>query len=92
MKLTTTVRMAACAMIFAGALTGCNNDKKHAEAASDKAMVMANTKCPYSGAPVNMSVTRPYHGKTVGFCCADCEKKWDKASDAERDAMLAKCK
>jgi hypothetical protein len=37
-------------------------------------------------------VTAEYKGQMVGFCCAGCQAKWAKATDAQRDAMLAKAK
>lgn len=49
-----------------------------------------NSKCPYSGNPVNLSIVADYKGRTVAFCCAGCANKWGKEIDADRDAMLAK--
>lgn len=73
-------------------LVGCNSNKKTAEAESSSAVKMVNAKCPYSGGPVNPAVTTEYKGQMVGFCCAGCQAKWAKATDAQRDAMLAKAK
>jgi hypothetical protein len=84
--------VAAAGAIVLTSLVGCKSNEKKAEAASDKAVALTNTKCPYSGGPVNPAVTSEYKGKTVGFCCAGCQGKWAKASDADRDAMLAKAK
>ena len=84
--------LAAAGSIVLTSLVGCNSNKKTAEAASDKSVALTNTKCPYSGGPVNPNVTSEYKGQTVGFCCAGCQGKWNKASDADKDAMLAKTK
>jgi hypothetical protein len=82
----------AAAMIGAACISGCSNNNKKAEAPAVGTVKMANTKCPYSHEPVNPSVSTAYKGQNVGFCCAGCKGKWDKASDADRDAMLAKAK
>ena len=86
------VVIAAAGALMMMSLAGCNSSSKHAEAPSNKAVAMVNTKCPYSGEPVNPSVTSQYKGKTVGFCCAGCQGKWAKATDAQRDSMLANAK
>lgn len=62
----------------------CCTEKKAGESAS-----AVNAKCPYSGNPVNLSVTADYKGRTVAFCCAGCAGKWSKEIDADKDAMLA---
>ncbi len=64
----------------------------HAEGAK---LANANTRCPIMGSKLNWtkvttSLTREYKGKKVGFCCAGCPKQWDKLSDAQKDAKLAK--
>jgi len=64
---------------------GCCAEKKGGESAS-----AVNQKCPYSGNPVNLSLTADYKGRTVAFCCAGCVNKWGKEIDADKDAMLAK--
>lgn len=64
---------------------GCCAEKKAGESAS-----AVNAKCPYSGNPVNLSVTADYKGRTVAFCCGGCAGKWSKEIDADKDAMLAK--
>ena len=52
-----------------------------------------NDRCPMMGGRVNPekvtpALTRTHRGKTVGFCCAGCPGKWDKLSDAQKDAKL----
>ena len=41
-------------------------------------------------AKVPESLTREYKGQKVALCCAGCPSEWDKLSDAEKDAKLAK--
>ncbi len=84
-------------VVAAGAIAlisvaGCNNNKKTAEAQSSAAVKTVNTTCPYTGEDVDPSVTAQYKGRTVAFCCPGCKGKWAKATDAQRDAMLAKAK
>lgn len=87
----------SAALALAGLLAACSStekaaDSKAATTPSTKVNASApmNTNCPYSNKPVNNSVTRSYKGATVGFCCSGCAGKWDKATDADRDAMVAK--
>ncbi len=50
-----------------------------------------NAVCPIGGDDATHStVTTSYHGKTVALCCAGCKPKFDKMTDAEKDAALAK--
>jgi hypothetical protein len=41
-------------------------------------------------AKVPDNLYRIHKGRGVGFCCPGCMPKWDKLSDAEKDAMLGK--
>jgi len=52
-----------------------------------------NTKCPIMGGSINPAkvperLIREYKGRKVAFCCGGCPSKWDKLSDAEKDARL----
>ncbi len=50
-----------------------------------------NKMCPIKGGEVDVeSPTRPFKGVTIGFCCPGCEGKWDKKTDDEKMALLAK--
>lgn len=50
-----------------------------------------NKMCPIKGGEVDAeSPTRPFKGVTIGFCCPGCEGKWDKKTDAEKMALLAR--
>jgi len=51
-----------------------------------------NSKCPFSGKPVDPTVTVAYGDKTVAFCCPGCIGRWDKLADADKDAKLAAAK
>jgi hypothetical protein len=53
----------------------------------------ANDRCPISGLPivpakVTDNLVREYKGQRVAFCCGSCPPKWDKLTDAEKDAKL----
>ncbi|MBX3403773.1 MAG: hypothetical protein KF699_10225 [Phycisphaeraceae bacterium] len=51
----------------------------------------ANKVCPIKGGEVDAeSPTRQFKGVTIGFCCPGCEGKWDKKTDDEKHALLAK--
>lgn len=81
-----------CGAIAAAALSlgACANREK-AGKDSGSAMTASNTVCPVSGRAMDPEApTREYKGRTVGFCCDDCPKKWDTSTDAQRDAMLEK--
>jgi hypothetical protein len=67
------------------------------EAATDKpaggAGGFANAKCPIMGSPISPAKVTPdlvrvYNGKKIGFCCAGCPARWDKLTDAEKEARL----
>ena len=54
-----------------------------------------NNVCPIMGtkidpAKVPENLTRTWKGQKVGFCCAGCPVTWDKLSDTDKDAKLAK--
>ena len=85
--------MSCCA-----ATDGSGGMHQHAAAVDSKTATVVpsdiiNTKCPIMGgaidpAKVPASLTRPYKGKTVAFCCPMCLPAWDKLTDAEKDAKL----
>ena len=56
-----------------------------------------NSKCPIWGTPiepdkVTKDLIRDYKDQKVAFCCKECPPVWDKLTDAEKDAKLAKAK
>lgn len=67
-----------------------------ATAPKPQAAAFVNDRCPVMSnnaidpAKVTAKLTRTYKGKKVAFCCAACTVKWDKLTDAEKDAKLAK--
>lgn len=88
------ITLAGFALLSAMIVAGCDSDKKASTAKTGDApsMGMMNTKCPYSGEPVNSAAkTANYDGHTVGFCCNNCEAKWEKASSADKAKMWASC-
>ncbi len=57
----------------------------------------ANNLCPIMGSPINpekvtKNLIRDYKGQKVAFCCAGCPAAWDKFTDAQKQAKLAKVK
>ncbi len=55
----------------------------------------ANNRCPIMGSPINpekvtKNLVRDYMGQKVAFCCAGCPSTWDKLSNAQKQAKLAK--
>ena len=65
-------------------------------AADAKAQVAAakpvNTACPFTGGPANPSLTASAGGKTVAFCCGGCLARFNKMSEADKLATIAKAK
>jgi len=56
-----------------------------------------NSRCPIWGSPiepdkVTPDLIREYKGRKVALCCISCPAAWDKLTDAEKDAKLAKAK
>ncbi len=57
----------------------------------------ANNRCPIMGSPINpekvtKNLIRDYKGQKVAFCCAGCPSTWDKLTNAQKQAKLAKAK
>ena len=57
----------------------------------------ANVRCPIMGSPINpdkvaKNLIRDYKEQKVAFCYGGCPGQWDKLTDAEKDAKLAKVK
>ena len=87
----------ALPLAAAALLAGCNNQKAaEAPAADAKAQVAAakpvNTACPFTGGPANPSLTASAGGKTVAFCCGGCLARFNKMSEADKLATIAKAK
>ena len=57
--------------------------------ASDEKPQPVNAKCPIMGGKAKDTVTTTWNGKTVGFCCPPCIKKWNDLSEAEKAKKLA---
>ena len=51
---------------------------------------IVNARCPIMGGNPVAALTRDYNGQKIGFCCSGCPAQWDKLTDAEKDAKLAK--
>jgi YHS domain-containing protein len=62
------------AVLMTAGLTACAADKEKAPAAGTP----INKKCPVEGGDVDVAHTVVYKGKTVAFCCAGCDKDFNK--------------
>lgn len=86
----------AASLALTAMLAACNSNKSTTAASNETAIKASgaamNANCPFSNNPANASITRSYKGQNVGFCCNGCSGKWDKMSDADRDAKLATMK
>ena len=56
---------------------------------SDEPAEPVNEKCPISKAGVDAKYTVSFDGKTVGFCCPNCPKAWEKLTNAQKKEKLA---
>jgi hypothetical protein len=98
MRLSVCVRLAGLGMVAAALSLGAcksddNMDNGHASAAATK-VTTVNTVCPIEGGSFkqgsrDVSETRTWKGKTIGFCCEDCPEAFDKMSPADKDKVLA---
>ncbi len=57
--------------------------------------MFANVRCPIMDSPikpdkVGKNLIRDYKGEKIAFCCGGCPATWDKLTDAEKSAKLAK--
>lgn len=87
------VVVAALALLAVLAV-GCDMHGLSADRSGDS-LAVANARCPIMGrtldpAKVPARLTREYQGKTVGFCCGGCPGAWDRLSDEQKQAKLAK--
>lgn len=80
--------MPACHNSGGGDMHGGHGMAAVPQASSTAAPV--NERCPIMGGAVKASLTRVYKGQTVAFCCGGCPAQWDKLSDADKEARLAK--
>jgi len=60
------------------------------DSAQKPGSAMVNARCPIMGGKPTAALTRDYNGQKVGFCCAMCPGQWDKLTNAQKDAKLAK--
>lgn len=59
------------------------------EGGEHAASAIANSKCPITDLDVDPKVpTGTWKDRVIGFCCPNCEKKWDALTAAERDAFV----
>ncbi len=92
---TTVALLAVVVAASIGALAGCHGGP----AKEDEAMclqrkpgtiVTVNEYCVVNLAdPVDPAIVQEWKGQKVGFCCKGCLPKWEKMTDAEKDAAVA---
>lgn len=96
MKKTILSTLALCCIVAGGCATN-DNDAKHREEErcgeiKPGLITSVNANCviiPQD--PVDPAMqTVEWKGQKVGFCCKGCVPKWNKMSDAQKDAALAK--
>lgn len=79
-----------CALAFA---MGCASDTGMSESKGDKKVIAVNKNCAMQpGEAVDPAVHETYKGDVIGFCCTKCQGKFDKMTDAEKDAAVKKAK
>jgi len=95
------MRIALSLIVISAAAIGCvesqmsaavsESGSAPASAAPVAAAEPVNDYCPIMGGKVTENGgTAVWKGKLIGFCCPGCEPKWEKLSDEEKAAKLAK--
>jgi hypothetical protein len=81
--------------VFAVIVVGCNQSVPPTGPGDDNiqpvaATAIANEYCPIMGGEVSEDApTVEWNGKTVGFCCAGCDEKWEALSEEEKAEKFA---
>jgi len=65
-----------CGSTQEGSCAGCSGNGQ--EKAVQKAETPNQTNCPVMGGPINKEIYSDYNGKRIYFCCAGCEKTFQK--------------
>ena len=81
--------MTACSLLGGVKITAASTSSDTVAEAADEKPQPVNTKCPIMGGNAKDTVTTTWNGKTVGFCCPPCIKKWNDLSEAEKAKKLA---
>ncbi|WP_206028501.1 HMG-box domain-containing protein [Thalassoroseus pseudoceratinae] len=78
-------------LFSAVALVGCSQSPTDESTDSaDASLKTFNAVCPIMGSEVSADApTVEWNGKTIGFCCAGCDEKWEALSDDEKAEKLA---
>lgn len=76
-------------VLLAGACRATSEDESMCLKRKPGTIVTANEYCAIVLAdPVDPSIVVDWKGRKVGFCCKGCLPKWERLSDAEKDAAL----
>lgn len=85
-----------CAPILLGAvLLGCNqstttNSANEQSPGTELSSNPVNKVCPIMGGKVTSDGgSAEWDGKLIGFCCPECQPKWDELSEQEKSENLA---
>ena len=73
---------AALSLSLLGACESADKNESHAGP--------VNKMCPVGGEPADNTVTTSFHGEKVAFCCNKCKGSFEKMTDADKSAAMAK--
>lgn len=79
-------------LVAAALLAGCATNESQCRAVKPGEVKSVNTLCVMVNEdPVDPAVkTATFKGQEIGFCCQGCKPKWEKLSDDQKSAALAK--
>lgn len=67
-----------------------NTQDDQATATNENSLKTLNQFCPIMGGKVaSTGGTVKWNGKLIGFCCPECEPKWEKLTDDQKTEKLA---
>lgn len=86
----TTVLLASALILVSCASTPKDQDAAACLAPKPGTIVSVNSYCAIVPAdPVDPAVAVEWNSKTVAFCCKGCVPKWEKLTEAQKEAALA---
>lgn len=81
------MRYLLASIVLMSLVVGCAQSSSQP---TTESTVAVNSHCPIMGGDVTEDGGRAeWNGKTIGFCCPDCEPKWEALSDEEKAEKLA---
>lgn len=83
------MRHLLASIVLMGLVVGCVQSSTE-PTSETSASTTANTHCPIMGGEVTADGGRTeWNGSTIGFCCPECQPKWEALSDEEKGEKLA---